>query len=147
MPMLSEIFRGCRNRAIRRDMYKSGYKLFEVDLLLHHLRELGVRCLAFDPNYSICGKTPGLVGGPDVVIPPSPPAQQHGPVAIWICGLHHRLRRKMTPEVGDWMTYLRAAGWECVIGFLADDVIVDLVRLGYERRAEKREREPMKDAV
>jgi hypothetical protein len=128
---LVQVYAKMRHRAIDRRQYRPGFKLYEVDLLIRHLRDIGVKFQTFDPRYGICGKSPDLVGGPEIVIvTPPPAAPQAKAVAIWMCGSQHR--RPLSEYATAWIEYLRGLGWECCVAFIAEDVRVDLRRLGYE---------------
>jgi len=122
---------GMRNRAISNGLYAPGYRFFEIDLLVRLLRDLNVLFWVADPNYGICGKTPSLNGAPEIAIVTPPPAKPESRgLAIWVCGTkcHHHV----ATQDERWIDHLRSSGWECCIAFLAEDVRVDLRRLGYE---------------
>lgn len=127
---LAAVYRNLRNRAIVRNCYHPGFRLYEVDQLSKKLMSLSVRFSVAIPEYGVAGRDPSLSSAAEILVTSRPPAMPSAiGFAIWICGTRHR--RPMSDQDCEHISHMRAQGWETTVAFAASDADPDLARLGY----------------
>ena len=141
----SEIYAGMRNRSVESGHYEAGSRFYELDAALRILDHLGIKHVyPIDPNYGICGKDPALNGAPEIIVTADVPACPKAPGwAIWIIGT--KCRRPIPPQDAAEIDHMRAKGFECTVVFAAEELVVELRRLGFAPERRVQDREPMKD--